>query len=110
MLTRNGVNVTVFDRHPEIGGLLMFGIPEFKLEKEVVQHRRKIFEEMGITFKLNVEVGKDRSHSVGKNDVADARFSFVHVRPRPVDGLSIPIRRQCSRPGWGQTTPGARDG
>ncbi len=59
VLTRNGVNVTVFDRHPEIGGLLMFGIPEFKLEKEVVQHRRKIFEEMGITFKLNVEVGKD---------------------------------------------------
>lgn len=59
VLTRNGVNVTVFDRHPEIGGLLMFGIPEFKLEKEVVQHRRKIFEEMGVTFKLNVEVGKD---------------------------------------------------
>jgi glutamate synthase (NADPH) small chain len=44
ILTRNGVNVTVYDRHPEIGGLLMFGIPEFKLEKEVVQHRRKIFE------------------------------------------------------------------
>ena len=59
VLTRNGVNVTVFDRHPEIGGLLMFGIPEFKLEKEVVQNRRKIFEEMGITFKLNIEVGKD---------------------------------------------------
>lgn len=59
ILTRNGVNVTVYDRHPEIGGLLMFGIPEFKLEKEVIQQRRKIFEDMGITFKLNVEVGKD---------------------------------------------------
>lgn len=59
ILIRNGVNVTVYDRHPEIGGLLMFGIPEFKLEKEVVQHRRKIFEEMGVTFKLNVEIGKD---------------------------------------------------
>ena len=33
VLTRNGVTVTVFDRHPEIGGLLTFGIPEFKLEK-----------------------------------------------------------------------------
>ena len=59
VLTRNGVEVVVYDRHPEIGGLLMFGIPEFKLEKEVVQHRRKILEEMGVTFKLNIEVGKD---------------------------------------------------
>lgn len=59
VLTRHGVDVTVFDRHPEIGGLLMFGIPEFKLEKEVIQKRREIFEGMGITFKLNVEVGKD---------------------------------------------------
>lgn len=59
ILTRNGVEVTVYDRHPEIGGLLMFGIPEFKLEKEIVQKRREIFEEMGITFKLNVEIGKD---------------------------------------------------
>ncbi len=59
VLARNGVNVTVYDRHPEIGGLLTFGIPEFKLEKEVVQHRRKIFEDMGITFKLNTEIGKD---------------------------------------------------
>lgn len=59
ILARNGVEVTVYDRHPEIGGLLMFGIPEFKLEKEIVQKRRKIFEEMGITFKLNIEIGKD---------------------------------------------------
>ena len=61
ILTRNGVKVTVYDRHPEIGGLLMFGIPEFKLEKEVVQHRRKVFEEMGVSFKLGIEVGKDIS-------------------------------------------------
>jgi len=47
VLTRNGVEVTVYDRHPEIGGLLMFGIPEFKLEKEVVQHRRKNFRRNG---------------------------------------------------------------
>jgi glutamate synthase (NADPH/NADH) small chain len=53
------VECVVFDRHPEIGGLLTFGIPEFKLEKEIVRNRRKIFEEMGITFRLNTEVGKD---------------------------------------------------
>jgi len=61
VLTRNGVKVTVFDRHPEIGGLLTFGIPEFKLEKSVVKRRRKIFEGMGIRFELGVEIGKDKS-------------------------------------------------
>jgi glutamate synthase (NADPH/NADH) small chain len=49
----------VFDRYPEIGGLLTFGIPEFKLEKPVMAKRRQIFEGMGIEFKLNVEIGKD---------------------------------------------------
>ena len=61
VLTRNGVECTVYDRHPEIGGLLTFGIPEFKLEKEVMRNRRKVFEGMGITFKLDTEVGKDVS-------------------------------------------------
>jgi glutamate synthase (NADPH/NADH) small chain len=59
VLTRNGVECVVFDRHPEIGGLLTFGIPEFKLEKTIVQNRRVILEEMGIRFELNTEVGKD---------------------------------------------------
>lgn len=59
VLTRNGVKAIVFDRHPEIGGLLTFGIPAFKLEKEVMIKRREIFSEMGIEFRLNTEVGKD---------------------------------------------------
>ena len=59
VLARNGVDVTVYEKQPEIGGLLMFGIPEFKLEKELVKQRRKIFENMGILFKTGVEVGKD---------------------------------------------------
>lgn len=59
VLTRNGVKVTVYDRYPEIGGLMTFGIPEFKLEKKVVLRRREIFEGMGIEFKLGIEVGKD---------------------------------------------------
>ena len=61
ILVRNGVKPVVFDRHPEIGGLLTFGIPSFKLEKEVMQKRREIFTEIGVEFKLNVEVGKDIS-------------------------------------------------
>ncbi len=61
VLTRNGISCKVFDRHPEIGGLLTFGIPPFKLEKEVITRRRKIFENMGIEFRLNTEIGKDIS-------------------------------------------------
>ena len=59
ILTRGGVKAVVYDLYPEIGGLLTFGIPEFKLEKEVMTRRREIFEDMGIEFRLNTEVGKD---------------------------------------------------
>jgi len=59
VLARNGVKPVVFDRYPEIGGLLTFGIPEFKLEKDVVKNRRKILEGMGVEFRLNTEIGKD---------------------------------------------------
>jgi len=59
VLARNGVSAVVFDRHPQIGGLLTFGIPPFKLEKEVITRRRKMFEDMGIEFRLNTEIGKD---------------------------------------------------
>ena len=59
ILARNGVTPVVFDKYPEIGGLLTFGIPEFKLEKTVMSNRRKVFEEMGVEFRLSTEVGKD---------------------------------------------------
>lgn len=59
ILARNGVKAVVFDKYPEIGGLLTFGIPSFKLEKSVMELRREIFEGMGIEFRLKTEVGKD---------------------------------------------------
>jgi glutamate synthase (NADPH/NADH) small chain len=59
ILIRNGVKPVVFDRYPEIGGLLTFGIPEFKLEKSVIRTRREILEGMGVEFRLNIEIGKD---------------------------------------------------
>lgn len=58
-LARLGIAAVVFDRHPEIGGLLSFGIPPFKLDKEVVRLRRRVLEGMGIRFRLGVEVGRD---------------------------------------------------
>lgn len=59
ILIRNGVDVTVYERQQEIGGLLTFGIPAFKLEKDVMSRRRELFSEMGVQFKLGVEIGKD---------------------------------------------------
>lgn len=61
VLVRNGVTPVVFDKYPEIGGLLTFGIPPFKLEKGVMQLRREIFSAMGIEFRLNTTVGVDVS-------------------------------------------------
>jgi glutamate synthase (NADPH) small chain len=59
VLVRNGVQPIVYDRHPRIGGLLTFGIPPFKLDKEVVEKRREIMEGMGVEFRLGCEIGAD---------------------------------------------------
>ena len=59
ILARNGVRPVVFDSYPEIGGLLTFGIPPFKLEKEVVRTRRRLLEGMGVEFRLNTTIGTD---------------------------------------------------
>ncbi|MFZ9035162.1 MAG: FAD-dependent oxidoreductase [Francisellaceae bacterium] len=59
ILIQNGIIPVVYDRHPQIGGLLSFGIPSFKLEKHILQRRREIMEHMGVIFNLNIEIGKD---------------------------------------------------
>src|SRR6185295_19659460 len=59
ILVRSGVTPVVFDRYTRIGGLLTFGIPPFKLEKQVVEKRREIMEGMGVEFRLGVDVGTD---------------------------------------------------
>lgn len=76
ILARNGVTPVVFDRYPEIGGLLTFGIPSFKLEKSVMSRRREVFAEMGVEFRLNTEVGKDVSFQSLVDDF-DAVFLAV---------------------------------
>lgn len=58
-LRRAGVQVTVYDRYDRAGGLMTYGIPGFKLEKDVVMRRNKQLEEGGVTFKLNCAVGED---------------------------------------------------
>jgi glutamate synthase (NADPH/NADH) small chain len=61
ILVRNGVHPVVFDRYAQIGGLLTFGIPPFKLEKDVMQTRRELMEGMGVEFRLNTDIGQDIS-------------------------------------------------
>lgn len=59
VLARMGIRSVIYDAYPEIGGLLTFGIPPFKLEKSVVRKRREILEGMGIEFVLNTRIGED---------------------------------------------------
>ncbi|UPG71281.1 NAD(P)-dependent oxidoreductase [Roseomonas gilardii subsp. gilardii] len=60
-MRRRGWQVTVYDRHDRVGGLMIYGIPNFKLEKEVILRRWKLFEEAGIRFELGFEIGRDAS-------------------------------------------------
>ncbi len=60
-LRRRGYKVCIYDRYDRVGGLLIYGIPNFKLEKHVVERRSKLFEDSGIEFRLNFEVGRDAS-------------------------------------------------
>ncbi|MDC3030180.1 NAD(P)-dependent oxidoreductase, partial [Candidatus Pelagibacter sp.] len=60
-LRKNGYKITVYDRYDRAGGLLIYGIPNFKLEKHVVERRTKLLKDGGINFIQNFEIGKDAS-------------------------------------------------
>ncbi|MEE7548272.1 FAD-dependent oxidoreductase, partial [Xanthomonas sp. Kuri4-1] len=60
-LARAGIQAVVYDRYEQIGGLLQFGIPSFKLDKRVIAKRREVLEGMGVEFRLGVEIGRDLS-------------------------------------------------
>lgn len=72
-LLRYGIDATVYDRHPEIGGLLTFGIPQFKLEKRIITRRRQILEEMGVRFVLNTSIDSNE-HIAQLHTQHDALF------------------------------------
>jgi len=60
-LRKLGYQIIIYDRYDRAGGLLIYGIPNFKLEKEIVQRRTKLLEDSGVEFKLNYNVGKDKT-------------------------------------------------
>ncbi len=90
MLRRKGFQVTIYDRYDRAGGLLTYGIPGFKLEKDVVTRRVEQLEQSGVTFKLNAAVGED--------------VSFAHLRESH-DAILIAIgvykTRELGGPGVG---------
>ncbi len=60
-LRRKGYQVHIYDRYDRIGGLMIYGIPNFKLEKTIVERRAKLLADSGVTYHLNFEVGRDAS-------------------------------------------------
>lgn len=81
-LNRAGHTVTVFEREDRIGGLLRYGIPDFKMEKWVIDRRLKIMEAEGITFKTGVNVGKDITAGQLKKDFDAVVICIGSTRPR----------------------------
>ncbi|MFQ6547052.1 NAD(P)-dependent oxidoreductase [Aestuariibius sp. 2305UL40-4] len=90
MLRRAGVQVTVYDRYDRGGGLMTYGIPGFKLEKDVVMKRMAQLDEGGVTFRLNCDVGEDISF-------AEIRESHDAV----LIGTGVYKSRELNAPGAG---------
>lgn len=88
-LNRQGHQVTVFERSDRLGGLLMYGIPNMKLEKWIVDRRVKILEEEGIEFRVNTEIGKDVEADQLKKEFDAIVLCVGSTRPRD---LNIPGR------------------
>lgn len=84
-LNRAGHNVTVFERDDRIGGLLMYGIPNMKLDKDVVQRRVDLLAEEGIDFKTNIEVGKDITSDELKSSYDAVVIATGATKPRDLD-------------------------
>ena len=91
ILNQNGHAVTVFEKDPEIGGLLRFGIPDFKLEKWVVMRRVKMLAEEGIKFRTNTNVGVDLTGDKLLKDFDSVILSGGSSVPRdlPIPGREL---------------------
>ena len=118
-MRRKGYKVTIYDRHDRAGGLMIYGIPNFKLEKDVVTRRVKRLEDGGIVFKMNFEVGKDAT-------LADLRAKHDAVmiatgvyKPREIEAPGVGLSRivaaldyliASNRKGLGDSVPDFENG
>lgn len=93
-LRKNGHSVTVFEQMPQMGGMLRYGIPEYRLPKAVLDKEIKLIEEMGVTLKNNVNIGKDISFEQIKEDydatliaIGAWNSSKMRVQGEDLDGV-----------------------
>tara|TARA_B100000886_G_scaffold151298_1_gene102899 strand:+ start:607 stop:2046 length:1440 start_codon:yes stop_codon:yes gene_type:complete len=84
-LRKKGYQITIYDRYDRAGGLLIYGIPNFKLEKDVVERRIKLLKDGGIKFKLNFEVGKDANLDELKKTHDAILIATGVYKPREID-------------------------
>ena len=90
-LRRRGYQVTIYDRYDRVGGLMIYGIPNFKLEKDIVQRRTKWLEESGVRFTLNVEIGRDISFADlrAKHDAVLVATGVYKARDLKAPGAAV---------------------
>ena len=90
-LNKSGHLVTVFERADRPGGLLMYGIPNMKLEKDIVTRRIKLMEDEGVTIQCGVEIGKDISAKELLNDFDSVVLCCGATKPRdlPIEGREL---------------------
>ena len=93
-LRKQGHSVTIFEQMPQMGGMLRYGIPEYRLPKAVLDKEIKLIEDMGVTLKNNVNIGKDISFEEIKNDfdatlvaIGAWNSSKMRVQGEDLDGV-----------------------
>ena len=118
-LRRVGYQVTVYDRYDRVGGLMIYGIPNFKLEKEVVARRARLLAEGRVEFVLNFEVGRDASLGAlrAKHDALLIATGVYNARDVQTPGVGLANVRPAldyltasNRKGLGDAVPGFDDG
>ncbi len=90
-LVRNGHEVIVFEKSDRVGGLLMYGIPNFKLEKQIIDRRIEQMKQEGVVFEKEVEIGKDLSahYLLNKYDAILIASGTPQARDLPIKGREL---------------------
>ncbi len=91
MLRKQGFQVEIYDRYDRVGGLLVYGIPNFKLDKQVVAKRHSLLEQGGIRFHLDFEVGRDATllELRDRHDAVLIACGCYKSRPLPAPGVGL---------------------
>ena len=118
-LRRQGYQAHVYDRYDRVGGLLVYGIPNFKLEKEVVERRAKLLADVGVVYHLNFEVGRDASLAElrERHDAVLIATGVYRARDLQLPGggleqvvQALDYLTASNRKGLGDTVPAIDDG